>query len=69
MVVVVDVDPPRGGDRTLDKLASPHRKLPQTPGTLTGTGRHHLVQHPSQSIRNDAAKKLGASPDFRGDSS
>jgi putative DNA primase/helicase len=67
MLVVVDVDPPYGGDLTLDELTTPRGKLHQTPGTLTGTGRHDFVQQSGQSIRNDAGKRLGAGLDLRGD--
>ena len=67
MLVVVDVDPPHGGDLTLDDLTAPRGKLPQTPATLTGTGRHHFFQHAGQSIRHDAGKKPGAGLDLRGD--
>ncbi len=66
-VIVGDVDPPHGGDLTLDDLTALCGKLPQTPEILTGTGRQQFVQHPGQSIRNDAGKKLGAGLDFGGD--
>jgi hypothetical protein len=66
-LVVVDVDTPKGGAGTLERLEREHGKLPATARVLTGGGGWHIyLRHPGQEVRNSAGK-LGAGLDVRGD--
>ncbi|MEN3273440.1 MAG: putative primase/helicase, partial [Actinomycetota bacterium] len=67
-LVVVDIDPDHGGDRSLDALLSEHGPLPTGRTIRTGSGGRHLYfSHPGHSIPNDAGRRLGAGLDVRGD--
>lgn len=65
-LVVIDVDPARGGDASLAALTAAHGH----PDTLTvatgGGGRHLYFTHPGSAVRNSAGV-LGAGLDVRGD--
>jgi Bifunctional DNA primase/polymerase, N-terminal/Primase C terminal 1 (PriCT-1) len=66
-IVILDVDPCRGGDDALHGLERAHGALPATIEALTGGGgRHIYFKHPGQEIRN-SADKLGPGLDIRGD--
>ena len=45
-LVVLDVDPRHGGDRTLAELEERHGKLPPTIRQVTGSGGQHILFHP-----------------------
>lgn len=65
-IVVLDVDPDKGGGHSLAELKQHHGAPPQTPTVLTGGGGRHLYfTAPSVPIRN----KVGLAPglDLRGD--
>ena len=70
-VVVVDVDPRHGGDKTLAALEEMHGALPATLTARTGGGGLHILfRHPGyrvQNVQNDETRKLGAGLDVRGD--
>ena len=67
-LVVIDVDPPHGGDASLDTLVQQHGPLPEGRAVRTGSGGAHLyLAHPGGRVRNDAGTKLGPGIDVRGD--
>ncbi len=67
-LVVLDVDPPHGGDDSLQALIAEHGPLPATGLVHTGSGGAHVYfAHPGASIRNNAGTKLGPGLDVRGD--
>ncbi|MBM4274069.1 MAG: DNA primase [Deltaproteobacteria bacterium] len=52
-LVVLDVDPPKGGDESLEHLEKEYGPLPETVEALTGGGgRHLLFQHPGGTLPN-----------------
>lgn len=66
-LLVVDVDPPHGGESSLQQLVSEHRPLPVTRTAFTGGGGRHLYfTHPGGTVRNSAGA-LGPGLDVRGD--
>lgn len=66
-IVVVDIDPDAGGDRSLEALIADHGPLPATLEVHTGGGGRHLYfAHPGTAIPNSAGR-LGAGIDVRGD--
>jgi hypothetical protein len=66
-ILVLDVDPAKGGDDSLRKLEEQYGSLPITPQVLTGGGgQHHYLQHPGTPISNSAGK-LGPGLDIRAD--
>jgi len=66
-LVVLDVDPKAGGDRSLADLIARHGPLPSTPTVWTGGGGlHYYFAMPASSVRNSAST-LGAGLDMRGD--
>jgi hypothetical protein len=65
-VVVIDIDPRHGGDKSLAKWEKQYGKLPETVESRTGGGGRHLYfQHPGGEIHNRAGIVDGI--DFRGD--
>lgn len=65
-LVVLDIDPKHGGDRSLDRLEALHGKLPATIAATTGGGGRHLYfAHPGGVVRNRAGLAQGI--DLRGD--
>jgi hypothetical protein len=65
-LVVLDVDPRHGGDKSLRKLEREHGSLPKTLESITGGGgRHVYFSHPGGEVRN----RVGIVPgiDLRGD--
>lgn len=65
-LVVVDVDPRHGGDKSLEKLEAEHGPLPQTMESVTGGGGRHLYfAHPGGAVHNRVNIEPGI--DLRGD--
>jgi hypothetical protein len=65
-LVVLDVDPRHGGDKTLSQWEIEHGPLPPTVEAKTGGGGRHLYfRHPGGVIRNRAGLAPGI--DLRGD--
>ena len=66
-LVVLDVDPDKGGTESLYDLQHRHGQLPPTPENLTGGGGTHLFfQRPGIPIKNSTGA-LGPGLDVRGD--
>lgn len=66
-IVVLDVDPRHGGDKSLMELERRYDAMPQTLLALTGGGgRHICFQHPGELTRNSVGK-LGPGLDVRAD--
>ncbi len=66
-LVVLDVDPGKGGDDSLDQLEKQYGSLPLTIEVITGSGGHHYYfQHPGFVLGNSAGK-LGPGLDIRAD--
>lgn len=65
-LVVLDVDPKNGGQKSLDALEAEHGPLPDAPQLLTGGGGLHVYfLHPGGKIRNRVGWMPGL--DIRGD--
>lgn len=65
-LVVLDVDPRHGGDRSLGRLEKQHGQLPETVSSRTGGGgRHYFFRHPGKAVRNRVGFEPGM--DIRGD--
>ncbi len=65
-LIVLDVDPLRGGDASLRELERTHGGLPRTVEALTGGGgRHVYFAHPGALVRNQVGLAPGL--DLRGD--
>lgn len=66
-LVVLDIDPLKGGEDSLWALEQAHGILPLTPEVCTGSGGRHLYfQHPGRVIPNSTGA-LGPGLDVRGD--
>jgi Bifunctional DNA primase/polymerase, N-terminal/Primase C terminal 1 (PriCT-1) len=66
-IVVLDVDPRHGGDKSLSDLARQHGALPHTPTVLTGGGGWHLYfRHPGGIVPNSSGT-IADGLDIRGD--
>lgn len=66
-LLVLDVDPDKGGDDSLHNLEAQYGPLPLTIEVLTGGGGRHLYfQHPGRPVSNSAGK-LGSGLDIRAD--
>lgn len=66
-LIVLDVDPAKGGDDSLQEMERKHGGLPKTVEALTGGGGRHLYfAHPGDVVRNSAGR-LGPGLDVRGD--
>jgi putative DNA primase/helicase len=66
-IVVVDVDPDSGGEKSLRRLEDLYGVLPSTVVSITGGGGQHFVfRHPGVDVRNSAGR-LGPGLDVRGD--
>ncbi len=65
-IVVLDVDPKHGGNKSLRELEHEHGALPRTVQSVTGGGgRHYYFAHPGGEVRNRAGILPGI--DLRGD--
>ena len=65
-IVVVDIDPRHGGDKSMEELMERFGSIPETVESVTGGGGRHLVfQHPCRPISNRANVLPGI--DLRGD--
>lgn len=65
-IVVLDVDPRHGGDKSLRTLERKHGRLPKTPKSITGGGgQHDYFAHPGGEVRNRSGIRPGI--DLRGD--
>jgi Bifunctional DNA primase/polymerase, N-terminal/AAA domain len=63
----LDVDPDKGGSKSLSDLERQHGKLPETKTALTGgDGFHFLFKHPGKKIKNSQSE-LGSGLDVRGE--
>lgn len=49
---VLDIDPDKGGDLSLENLLAQHGPLPETIEAQTGTGTHLVFAHPGTPVRN-----------------
>lgn len=66
-LVVLDVDPDKGGKDSLDALIAEYGALPETVACRTGGGGwHYYFQRPDEWLSNSASK-LGPGLDIRGD--
>ena len=66
-LVVLDVDPRHGGDKSLEELQHRHGRLPDTITAKTGGGGwHFFFQHPEGLVRNSTGR-LGPGLDVKGD--
>ena len=67
-IVVIDIDPDHGGERSLGILLAQSGDLPAGRVVRTGSGGRHLwFRHPGGVVRNDAGRRLGPGLDIRGD--
>ena len=68
-IVVLDIDPGKGGAESLLDLIVEHGSLPDTPESLTGGGGRHLIfKHPGEGVKiKNSASELGSGIDIRGD--
>ncbi len=67
-LVVLDIDPDHGGERSLDRLVAEHGDLPVGPEVRSGSGGRHLYfAHPGRRVPNSAGIRLGPGLDVRGD--
>lgn len=65
-LVVVDVDPRHGGNRSMRELEQENGPLPKTVESITGGGGRHLYfSHPGDAVKNRTNIKPGI--DLRGD--
>jgi hypothetical protein len=65
-LVVLDVDPLHGGDRSVEELERAHGHLPRTVEASTGGGGRHVYwAHPGGHVRNQVGLAPGL--DLRGD--
>ena len=66
-IVVLDVDPRHGGDKSLSELQRKYSPLPRAPRVLTGGGGLHLYfAHPGGLVPNSAGR-IANGIDVRGD--
>jgi len=66
-LVVLDIDPDKGGYESLQDLIDLHAPLPETLSQITGSGgKHYLFKYPDNPIGNSVSK-LGKGIDIRGD--
>ena len=66
-LVVLDVDPAKGGEEGLRDLEAQHGPLPATVMALTGGGgTHYLFRHPGWLVQNSVGQ-LGPGLDMRGE--
>ena len=67
-LLVLDIDPDKGGDASLATLVSEHGPLPTTTTVKTGSGgRHIYLRYPTGSGISNSAGKLGPGLDVRGE--
>ncbi|MCK9497121.1 MAG: bifunctional DNA primase/polymerase [Dehalococcoidia bacterium] len=66
-LVVLDVDPDKGGAESLRDLELEHGRLPLTPTVLTGGGgEHYYFRAPEGEVITNSASNLGPGLDVRG---
>lgn len=66
-IVVLDVDPDKGGETSIAELMDEHGDIPETVESATGgNGAHLCFAHPGRRIGN-SSEKIGAGLDIRGD--
>jgi len=66
-IVVLDIDPDKGGEESLRQLETQHAPLPETPTVLSGGGgRHRYFLYPGRLVRTTGGV-LGPGLDTRGD--
>lgn len=66
-IIVLDIDPRHGGDKSLRKLEAKHGDIPATLRWKTGGGGEHILfRYPGELIRNSVGI-LGEGIDVRGD--
>ncbi len=70
-IIVLDIDPRNGGNKSLKRLKEKLGGLPQTVTALTGGGgRHFIFKYPSFAVRKDTSgKKFGGGVDVLSDGS
>lgn len=64
-MIVIDIDPRHGGDRSIAELEQQHGKLPETLTTISGRGdggRHLFFRRPSGKL---SSKRLGSGIDLK----
>jgi replicative DNA helicase len=67
-IVILDIDPRHGGDKSLDQLESQYGPLPETERIITGEGRHLTFLNPTNIIVKNATNLGGyAGLDVRGE--
>ena len=69
-LVVIDIDPHKGGNDSFEELERQHGRFPKTVEVLTGSGGRHLYfQYPGKAIviQNNVSSKLGPGLDVRGE--
>lgn len=65
---VLDIDPPKGGEDSLEKLLEKYGGLPDTAEAITGSGgRHILFAYPEGRRIGSSTNKLGPGLDIRGE--
>jgi hypothetical protein len=66
-IVVLDIDPDKGGEESLRQLEAAYESLPETPIVRSGGGGRHLYfRHPGSHVRTTSGA-LGLGLDTRGD--
>lgn len=65
-LLVVDIDPARGGEDSMTALLTVNGSLPPTPEAVTGSGGRHIYFQTDGEVRNSVSA-VGAGIDIRGD--
>ena len=66
-LLVLDVDPRHGGDKSLAELEQDFGKLPHTTGSKTGDGHHVFFAYPKDAVEVGCHANLRPGLDVRGD--
>lgn len=65
-IAILDIDPRRGGDKSLKELEAKYKPLPNTPSVATGgDGLHFYFRYPKTAITNKSGFRDGL--DFKAD--